>query len=582
VSVIRKVFAALFLALITASSAGAKCQLGKLLDIKIMMQGTRPLTELGINGHPLQFIVDSGAFYSTISPGTAAELGLKLEPSPVQMVGIGGEAGTTSVATVKSVDLAGVALHDIDFIVGGSETGVAGLLGQNVLGIGDVDYDLGHGSVHLMRSRGCSANDDLAYWAGDRPVSDLSIEARDARDPYTVGTVEVNGVKLRAIFDTGAGSSMLSLEAAKRAGVTPSTPGVLPAGESRGLGRSMVNTWIAPVASVVIGTERVLNIKLRLADVSLPEGDMLIGADFFLSHHVYVANASRHMYFTYDGGPVFDVTPRRIVDQAGAPEKLPADSGPVPTDAAGFSRRAAAEASRRDNKAAIADLDRALALEPGNGSYVFQRARVHLMSGDMAAAYADLDQAVKLAPADPQIRLAHAQSLIIRNRSSEALVDLQTVDASLPSQADERLAVANMFQRLDQFGRAIGDYNLWIAAHPDDSRQPMALNGRCWTRALADTDLPLALKDCNAALRRSKAANFFDSRGLVELRMGQYDRAIADYSAALKLAPKMAWSLYGRGLALRHESDPRAQGDIAAAIAIDPSLPARAQSLGIG
>lgn len=329
VIVMRNVFVALFAGLIAASPATAKCELGKLLDIKVLMQGTRPLTEVGINGRSLQFIVDSGAFYSTISPGTAAELGLRLAPSPVQMAGIGGEAGSTYVATVKAVDLAGVSLHDIEFVVGGSETGVAGLLGQNILGIDDVEYDLGHGAVRLMRSRGCSANDNLAYWAGDRPVSDLSIDARDARSPYTVGTILVNGVKLRAIFDTGAGSSMLTLEAAKRAGLTPSTPGVMPAGETRGLGRSMVKTWIAPVASVEIGTEQVLNINIRLADVTLPDADMLIGADFFLSHRVYVANASRHMYFTYDGGPVFNVTPGRVVDRAGATETLPADDGVI-------------------------------------------------------------------------------------------------------------------------------------------------------------------------------------------------------------------------------------------------------------
>ena len=581
VTLVRKLLAALVGTLVIASPASAKCQVGKLLDIKVMMQGTRPLTDMGINGRSLQFIVDSGAFYSTISPGTAAELGLRLGPSPVQMAGIGGEVGSTYVATVKSADLAGVPLHDVEFIVGGSETGVAGLLGQNILGLGDVEYDLGHGSVRLMRSRGCSADDNLAYWAGDRPVSDLSIDARDARNPYTIGTIVVNGVKLRAIFDTGAGSSMLSLAAAKRAGLTPSTPGVLPAGLTRGLGRSMVKTWIAPVGSVQIGTEQVLNIKLRLADVTLPEADMLIGADFFLSHHVYVANASRHMYFTYDGGPVFNVTPARIVDQAGASETLPADSGPVPTDAAGFSRRAAAEASRRDYKAALADLNRALSLEPSNGMYLLQRARTRVMSGEMAAAYADLDQALKVAPANSQIRLAHASSLISRKRPSDALADLESLDATLPSQADERLAIATMFEHLDQFAKAVADYSLWIAAHPDDSRQPMALNGRCWTRALAGMDLPLALKDCDAAVRRAKAANYFDSRGLVELRMGRYGSAIADYNAALKLAPKMAWSLYGRGLALRHQNDPRSQADLDAAVAINPSLPARAQSLGI-
>lgn len=578
----RTIFLAAFMAVIAAASpANAQCKVGKLLELKVTMRGARPLTEMGINGQSLPFIVDSGAFFSAISPGTAAELGLQLEPSPVQMAGVGGEAGSTSVATIKSLDLAGLPLRNIEFIVGGSEIGAAGLLGQNVLGIGDVEYDLAHGSVRLMRSMGCSEKDNLAYWAGDEPVSDLPIRIRDAQDPYTIGTILVNGVKLRAIFDTGADSSILSLDAARRVGLTPSSPGVVRSGQTRGLGRSMVDTWIAPIASVKIGTEQVLNIKLQMADLTLPGADMLIGADFFLSHHVYVANAFRRMYFTYDGGPVFNVSPSRIVDQSGATETIAADSGPAPVDAAGFSRRGAAETSRKDYKAAVADLDRAISMEPSNGSYLLQRARTRMMSGDMVGAYSDLDQAVKVAPADSEIRLAHAASLISRKQTRDAVSDLEAADAALPKQADERLAVANMFERLDEFGRSIADYDLWIAAHPDDSRQPVALNARCWARALAGTDLPLALKDCDSALRRVKAASFFDSRGLVELRMGQYDRAIADYSAALKLAPKMAWSAYGRGLARRHKNDPAGQSDLDAAIAIDPSLPARVKSLRI-
>jgi len=32
---------------------------------------------------------------------------------------------------------------------------------------------------------------------------------------------------------------------------------------------------------------------------------MLLGADFFQSHRIYVANSQRQMFFTYNGGPVF-------------------------------------------------------------------------------------------------------------------------------------------------------------------------------------------------------------------------------------------------------------------------------------
>jgi len=313
----------------------------------------------------------------------------------------------------------------------------------------------------------------------------------------------------------------------------------------------------------------------------MPDAEMLIGGDFFLSHRVYVSNKLERMYFTYNGGPVFNINPGKVVDQSGAAETIAADDGPDPTDAAGFSRRGAAETSRRDYKAAVADLDRAVTMDPGNGQYLLERARAQFLSGNGKAAFADLDQAVKVAPKDPEIRLARAFILIQQKHKNDALDDLKAADTTLSPQSDERFALAGGFEQLDQFDKAIANYDLWIKAHPDDSKQSEALNGRCWARALAGRDLPLGLKDCDSALRQFKSGNYFDSRGMVELRMGQYDRAIGDYDEALKLAPKKPWSLYGRGLAKHHKNDASAQSDINAAIAIDPELPSRAKELGI-
>ncbi len=40
-----------------------------------------------------------------------------------------------------------------------------------------------------------------------------------------------------------------------------------------------------------------------------------------------------------------------------------------------------------------------------------------------------------------------------------------------------------------------------------------------------------------------------DTRGTVYLKLGQFDNAIADYNAALKINPQIAGLLYGRGIA---------------------------------
>jgi tetratricopeptide (TPR) repeat protein len=155
-----------------------------------------------------------------------------------------------------------------------------------------------------------------------------------------------------------------------------------------------------------------------------------------------------------------------------------------------------------------------------------------------------------------------------------AAADLSAADAVAPKQADTRFVMAEMYEHADLLDAAIADFDLWIASHEDDARVPEALNSRCWARALAGTNLPLALKDCNAALKRAaKSSPFYakvaDSRGLVLLRMGEYDKSIADYDASLKINPKNAWSSYGRGIdELRKGKTAEGQADIAAALGI--------------
>ena len=85
--------------------------------------------------------------------------------------------------------------------------------------------------------------------------------------------------------------------------------------------------------------------------------------------------------------------------------------------------------------------------------------------------------------------------------------------------------------------------------------------------------LEQALADCNDALSLENNSDALDSRGLVYLKLGDYDRAIADYDAAIKIDPDNADSLYGRGTAkLKKGDNSGGNADIAAAKAIKPGV----------
>jgi tetratricopeptide (TPR) repeat protein len=300
---------------------------------------------------------------------------------------------------------------------------------------------------------------------------------------------------------------------------------------------------------------------------------MLIGADFFLSHHILVSNSQRRLFFTYNGGPVFNLS-RSASPAAGAAAASPAE--PELPDAAAYSRRGAAFAGRRDFEHALKDLTRACELKPDNPELFNQRAMIYWENKQRDEARADFDRALSLNPDYLPALASRAQLRLQSKDISGAEADLAAADRLAPKQADVRFTLAELYENADLQPAAVAQYDLWIASHPDDVKMVKALNGRCWSRALQGRDLDQALNDCNHALGRGgksgpMAAAVLDTRGLVRLRLGDYDKSIGDYDDSLKARPQNAWALYGRGIAkLRKKKTAEGQADIAQAVKIWP------------
>jgi predicted aspartyl protease len=368
----------LLLAAPPAEAAG-KCTI-HYEELPVTTTGLKPEIEATVNGQKVRFVLDSGAFYSIITSGTAAALGLRLRAAPygLTLEAAGGKVNP-SIVTVENLEVAQATLHRIEFLTGGGETGdgTAGVIGQNLL-LGDVEYDLANGVVRLVRPQDCKG--DPVYWDTKNGYQAIDLVRFDGAALLTTAYVEVNGQKFKAMFDTGAGVSYLTLAAAKRLGFDPNAPGVTEAGTSQGFGRRPFRTWIMPVDSFKIGGEDVRHTKLRVGDMTIADIDMLIGPDFFLSHHLYVANKRERIYFTYNGGPVFDLsvkTDSPAAAQVAAAPPPPSQGRSLfaaePTDAEGYARRGAALLERKDYAGAIADLTKAHDLAPGEAAWPMRR-----------------------------------------------------------------------------------------------------------------------------------------------------------------------------------------------------------------
>lgn len=612
--------AILLLTLPTAAAPAfaAGCKVGKIAELAVTMNGMRPMITAKINGVDAQFIADSGAFFSLIAPASAAEYKLRTRPAPFHLMlqGVGGVT-EAEVTTVKEFTLAGVPLHNIEFVVGGSQPGggSVGLLGQNVLRIADVEYDLSNGAIRLMKPDGCSKT-NMAYWAKEGDAySVIDIAWATAGSPHTTGTAYINGAKIRVLFDTGAATSVLNLRAAERAGVKPESPGVIKAGYSHGIGSRSIQTWIGPFDSFKIGDEEVRHTKLRIGDLSHTDADMLVGADFFLSHRVYVASTQRKLYFTYNGGPVFNlmsvppgltasaappdadaeaeakssepaasgstptnsaavpvasVAPTTEASAAGAGDDSTSEPGndfgppptaagpppPIPTDeptdAGGFARRGAAFAARREFQRAIADLTRACELAPTEPDYFAQRGRMRLASRQPILAMSDFDQALKLKP-------DHVPALMMRGSMRLALQDAAGHHEALVDLDKVNATVAKE-----------SDVRLALGG--------LYARGDAVSQALEQFTLWIDKHPSDA-----RAAEAFNARCRVRAVQGMdLDKALSDCNRAVRARPESPPFLDSRGIVyLRLGNFDKALADYEAVVRLQPRNPSGLYGRGI-
>jgi len=288
------------------------------LTLPVTMNGLKPTVSAKVNGKEARFLVDSGAFFNGISAHFAVDQKMKAATidhlgshvpgeAAAQFVGIGGQVKAAALVRADEFAFGGSAIKDVPFITLARLTGEDGLIGQNLLGLFDVEYDLGHGAMKVLAAKGCK-DANLAYWAKPGTAYSVMPMDWDPDRPATRGTIWINGVKMRAEFDTGSDTTFITQRAAARAGVKVTDPGVREAGYSGGMDRGRIKTWAARFATVKIGDEEIGNGLLHIGDTSEDAFDVLVGADFFLSHHVLASNSQKKIYFTYEGGQVFNAS----------------------------------------------------------------------------------------------------------------------------------------------------------------------------------------------------------------------------------------------------------------------------------
>ena len=175
------------------------------------------LVPVRVGDRPTLFLLDSGASADGLSPAFASSLQLA-GIGKAEAIGAGGRVGDEQVVeapefAVGSTRIAPHRVTVVDFAP--DEPSVGGIFGRDFLLLHDTEIDLARGRLRLFPAGSSRVRTDLA------PSAFARVPFEDAMGLPRVRARLDDSEPLPAIVDFGATNSIVSAEAARRAGFTP-------------------------------------------------------------------------------------------------------------------------------------------------------------------------------------------------------------------------------------------------------------------------------------------------------------------------------------------------------------------------
>jgi clan AA aspartic protease (TIGR02281 family) len=300
--------------------AAEPCKIPLVAEIQVQYTGLLRV-RASIRGEPIPMIVDTGTPVTSISKETAQKLGLELRPEKrFSLHGTGGELSVYTV-TIPEFVIGDGRFPSLEAnVIEGQRKDArqlnVGLLGEDVLRGFDLLFDTKAGHLRLYEKTACAR---VPPWTGEFVSVPLFVE-RFGRIRFEV---KIDGRALNAELDSGANRSFLTLQGARKLGVTRDSQGVERAGDRMGADGRIRESHAYRFQSFELESETVRNPRLIISDVfadlypqtyrggqttlqSEAAPDFYLGADWLRAHRVYVGRATEEMLFSYVGGPIFE------------------------------------------------------------------------------------------------------------------------------------------------------------------------------------------------------------------------------------------------------------------------------------
>ena len=289
----------------SACAAPEQCVVERVADLALTRTRDFALLPSRLDDADARLLLDTGAGATMLSCAIADRLALmpdnKMFPSPVN--GIGGVTLTRRMV-VESFRIGALDLGKQSVMVtepglfSGFDPAPDGIVGGDFLSQFDADIDLAANRLTLYRAHPCAAA-FAPPWPG---ATIYRLPARMTDGGQFLIPVTVNGVTITAMIDSGAQTSAISTGAESRLGLTPAMLARDPQRTEIGIDMHRRPAYLHQFHAIRIGAETFPDSAVWVSDMPLVPADMLLGADFFQTHRVWLSFSRRLVFVAVAGG----------------------------------------------------------------------------------------------------------------------------------------------------------------------------------------------------------------------------------------------------------------------------------------
>ena len=279
-----------------ADGTGSGCRTSRLGEVKVAIVRNTPIVTVLANGEPVDLILDTGAESTILTDAAAKRIGAH----PPQIAFQAQIRGLTSILQAREMEVRSFAAGDVTIPwrrirvapvnMPNLPRRLDGVFGADSLSSFDIEFDLPHRRMVLYGQQICAGA--APAWIGPY---DTIVTGR-SRSYNLFFPVRLDGHKLDAFIDTGSQVSVLSATAAHVFGVTNGGTDASRTGTLQGVAGEQLKAQVHRFSELEIGGQVLRNPELLLADVSLRDGDLVLGVDFLSARRVWFSYGVRRIF----------------------------------------------------------------------------------------------------------------------------------------------------------------------------------------------------------------------------------------------------------------------------------------------